>query len=370
MSEPGSGRPLEWVARLTRPDIWAMRPYSSARTEGDQSARVLLDANENPYPPYPGTEREVGLNRYPEPQPRALVERFAELYGTEPERVFLARGADEGIDLLVRAFCAAGKDGIVTTPPSFVMYETAARIQGAHVHEVPLIRDLTFRLDLHGMLRTVRQHPGTKLVFVCSPNNPSGNLMGRGEILRLATELEGRALVVVDELYVDYSGAPSLAAELPAHDNLVVLRSLSKEYSLAGERCGITLAHPDVVAVLRRIMPPYPLPSSVIRSVAAAITSDGIAYGRKNIELVLTERDRVAAALEASPGIRGVYPSDANFLLARAVDGPRLVTTLAGQGVKIRDRGSVLADAVRISIGTQEDNDALLAGLAAYEREL
>jgi histidinol-phosphate aminotransferase len=362
--------PLEWVKRLTRPDVWAMRPYSSARTEGDQSARVFLDANENPYPPYPATPAEDGLNRYPEPQPRALVERFAALYGVDPSRVFLSRGADEAIDLLVRAFCAAGKDGIVTTPPSFVMYETAARIQGAHVHEVPLIRDLNFRLDVAGMLRTVRQQPGAKLVFVCSPNNPSGNLMERAEVLRLVSELAGRALVVVDELYVDYSGAPSLAAELDRHDNLVVLRSLSKEYSLAGERCGITLAHPDVIGVLRRIMAPYPLPSTVIRAVAAAISQDGIAHGRKNIERVLAERERVAAALEASPGIRGVYPSDANFLLARAVDGPLLVATLAGRGVKIRDRGAVQADAVRISIGTPEDDDALLAGLAEYESRL
>jgi histidinol-phosphate aminotransferase len=367
MSEPAREPAADWVKRLTRPDIWAMHPYSSARTEGTQDATVFLDANENPYPPYPATDAEAGLNRYPEPQPRALVERFAQLYGVAPEQVFLSRGADEAIDLLVRAFCAAGKDGVVTTPPSFVMYETAARIQNAHLHEVPLIRDVTFRLDVAGLLRTVRQRPGTKLVFVCSPNNPSGNLMGRGEILRLATELAGRALVVVDELYVDYSGAPSLAGELAEHDNLVVLRSLSKEYSLAGERCGVTLAHPEVVSVLRRIMAPYPLPRTVIRAVAAAISPDGIAHGRKNIARVLAERERVAAALAASPVIGHVYPSDANFLLARVVDGPGLVAALAARGVKIRDRGGVVPGAVRISIGTPEENDALLAGLAAFE---
>ena len=359
---------MEEISRLVRPDVYAMKPYSSARTEGSQHARIYLDANENPYPPYPATEHEEGYNRYPEPQPAVLLERFAALYGIGADRLFLSRGADESIDLLVRAFCAAREDGILVTSPTFVMYETAAQIQGAFVHRVPLlgVAEGAPRLDVDGVLAAQRENPGVKLIFVCSPNNPLGSLMARDDVLRLADELFGRALVVVDELYVDYSGAPSLGADVAAHPNLVVLRSVSKEYSLAGERCGATVADPEVIAVLTRIMAPYSLSVSSVRAVAAALSPQGIEHGRRNIALLRDERERVRRELTSSPLVLEVLPSDANFLLVRVPDAGLLVKTLESAGIKIRDRNAVLPGAVRISIGTPAENDELLREIRAF----
>lgn len=354
---------MDEIARLCRPEIYRMQPYSSARTEGSQDASVFLDANENPYPPYPGDSSVAGLNRYPEPQPAVLIDRFAELFDVPRESVFLSRGADEAIDLLTRAFCAAGRDGVMVTPPTFVMYETSAAIQGAAVHEVPLLRGGTFHLDVDTMLEAQSADPGVKLVFVCSPNNPTGNLLRRADILRLASSLCGRALVVVDQLYVEYSGEPPLSTELADHPNLVVLRSLSKEYSLAGERLGITVAHPEVVGILRRVMAPYSLTASSIRTVTAATTPDGIAYARANIDRLVAERGRVAGALAKTPSVVRVHPSDANFLLVE-VDNPGAMTaTLAEAGIKVRNRDCAVPGTVRVTIGTKDQNDALLQAL-------
>jgi histidinol-phosphate aminotransferase len=357
---------LDEIARLARPEIYAMKPYSSARTEGKQEASIYLDANENPYPPFPGTDDLIGYNRYPEPQPQRLLDRFAEIYGVPRENLFLSRGADEAIDLFVRAFCAAGKDGILIAPPTFVMYETAAEIQGAFVHRVPL--DAEFQLNVDDMLATQSAHPTTKLVFVCSPNNPSSNLMKRDSVLRLAKELFGKALVIVDELYVDYSGQPSLANEIANNPNLVVLRSMSKEYSLAGERMGITIANPEVIGILGRIMAPYSLTVSAVRAVERAVAPEGVEYGRANIRTILDERERVRAALEASPAVSNIFPTDANFLLIQTTDAKLLVKTMENNGIKVRDRSSVIDNGVRISIGTPEENDTMLKVFAEYEQ--
>lgn len=356
---------MDEIARLARPDIYAMKPYSSARTEGEQQASVYLDANENPFPPYPAGPEQAGLNRYPEPQPQVLVDRLSAVFGISPERLFISRGADEAIDLLVRAFCAAGSDGILICPPTFVMYETSAEIQGAFTHRVPLTAD-TFDLDVDAMLAACRDNPGIKLVFVCSPNNPTGNLMNRSSILRLASELFGKTLVVVDQLYVDYSGEAPISSEIDAHPNIVALRSLSKEYSLAGERCGFTIAHPEVVGILRRIMAPYSIPASAIRSAAAALTPEGAEYGRTTIERVLAERDRVRDALEPLPSVTRVFPSDANYLFLQTTDAGLLTELMEQNGIKIRNRSRVLDQAVRISIGTPDENDQMLAVFKRY----
>lgn len=356
---------MEDIVSLVRPEIYAMRPYTSARVEGDQSARIYLDANENPYAPFPGGTEQEGLNRYPEPQPASLLGRFSEIYGLPVEQIFLSRGADESIDLLARAFCAAGRDGIMITPPTFVMYETAAEIQGARVCRVPLV-PRSFQLDVDAMLAACDADRRIKLVFVCSPNNPTTNLMERASVLRLAAELRGRAMVVVDELYVDYSGRPTLAREIADHPNLVVVRSLSKEYSLAGERCGITLGHPEVIGVLRRIMPPYPLTVTAIRAIGAAISPEGIAYGHRNIARIVAERERVREALLRSPAVIDVLVSDTNFLLLRTEDPRRLCVAMAEQGIKLRDRSSSIEGAVRVSIGTPSENDEFLRAFELY----
>jgi len=358
---------MDGIVSLVRTDIYAMKPYSSARSEGEQTARIYLDANENPYPPFLGGATEEDLNRYPEPQPIALLQRFSEIYKVPAEQLFLSRGADEAIDLLTRAFCAAGRDGILITPPTFVMYETAAQIQAASVHRVSLTPG-TFQLDAETMLAACAANPQIKLVFICSPNNPTANLMDRSAILRLARELRGKAMVVVDELYVDYSGNASLSAEIGEHWNLIVLRSLSKEYSLAGERCGITIANTEVIEVLRRIMAPYPLTTTAIRAISSAISPAGIAYGRENIDRILRERDRVRAELETSSAVVEVFESNANFILFRTLDAKLLCSMLAERGIKIQDRSNLVDGGVRLSIGTIKENDELLEEFSRYER--
>ncbi|MEU8240791.1 histidinol-phosphate transaminase [Actinoplanes missouriensis] len=356
---------MDEIVSLCRPEIYAMKPYSSARTESGPGVRVLLDANESPYPPYPATADVAGFNRYPDPQPAVLLDGFADLYAAARESLFVSRGADEAIDLLVRAFCAAGKDSILITPPTFVMYETAAEIQGAAVRRVPL-RGADFQLDMPAIGAALDDDPSIKIVFLCSPNNPTSNLMHRSDVLHLCARTLGRALVVVDELYVDYSRTPSIAAELGDHPNLVVLRSMSKEYSLAGERIGVTIAHPEVVRILLRVMAPYSLTASSVRAAAAVLSAEGLTHGRANIDRVLAERDRVALLLKRSPLVLEIFPSDANFLLVRTTDASGICRHLEEAGIRIRDRSGLVEGAVRISIGLPEENDAMLAALADH----
>ncbi|HSK97637.1 MAG TPA: histidinol-phosphate transaminase [Euzebyales bacterium] len=359
---------MDEILRLARPAILAMTPYSSARTEGRQThIRVHLDANENPYPPYPGGDGQVGLNRYPEGQPDHLLERCAEHFGVPRSHLLFTRGADEAIDLLVRGFCSEGRDAAIVMPPTFAMYHHAAQVQGVALLDVPLTPG-DFQIDADAVIGTQRAHPDAKLVFACSPNNPTGNLLARADIERIAGALFGRALVVVDELYLDYSGAESLATALPEHPNIVVLRSMSKEYSLAGERFGITIAHPEVVSILGRMLPPYPLAQTTIRAVGAVLSPEGMRYAQDKIARIVAERRRMAQVLDESPAVRRVFPSDANFLLVQ-VDDPRgLIAAMEDAGIKLRDRSTMpgAEGSVRIAVGTPEENDEMLAVLDRY----
>ncbi|MGW4843002.1 histidinol-phosphate transaminase [Nocardia brasiliensis] len=354
---------MDELMGLVRPAIREMTPYSSARTEGSQIAmRVRLDANESPYPPYPGGVEQQELNRYPEGQPELLLDIFATFYGVPRESLLFSRGADEAIDLLVRGFCAEGKDQVLCTPPTFAMYRHSAQVQGVDVLEVPLTLP-DFQLDVSGILRAHAGNPRTKLLFFCSPNNPTANLLNRADILYIATKLFGSAIVVVDELYLDYSNAESLADAIGKHPNIVVLRSMSKEYSLAGERFGITIAHPDIISVLGRMIAPYPLSQSAIRAVTHVMTSEGMVYAKAKIDMILSERARVARELGTRSATVRVFHSDANFLLVQVTDAPTLVGAMERNGIKIRDRSTLAGaeNAVRISIGTPQENDAMLA---------
>jgi histidinol-phosphate aminotransferase len=361
---------MDEIIRLARPAILAMTPYSSARTEGRQTGmRIYLDANENPYPPYPGTDDLIGLNRYPEGQPSALLDVFAGHFAVPREQLLFSRGADEAIDLLVRGFCAEGRDAVILTPPTFAMYAHSAQVQGVEMLEVPLTPE--FQLDVDGIVHMQGANAGAKLVFVCSPNNPTANLLQRDDVVQLAGALFGKALVVVDELYLDYSGAESLATAISAHPNIVVLRSMSKEYSLAGERFGITIAHPDVVSIMGRMLPPYPLAQSTIRAVTAVMSPDGMRYAKARIQSILQERDRLAKVFNESPAVHRVFPSDANWLLVQIAEPKRLVAMMEDAGIKIRDRSSLRGaeGSVRISVGTPQENDEMLAVFARYAEQ-
>lgn len=358
------------ITKLARPQVLAMAPYSSARKEGEQNeAWAHHDANEILSPPYPGTPQQERFNQYPEPQPASLLAAFAEIYGVPENQLLIGRGADEAIDLLTRVFCREGVDGVLLHPPTFAMFEHSARTQGAIIHEVPLLAE-GFQLDVPAMLATCRANPTIKLVFVCSPNNPTSNHMRREDILELTEAVAGQALVVVDEVYLEYSGRTSLSVEIARHPNLVVLRSMSKEYALAGERCGVMVARPEVIDLAGRIHAPYPLPVSAIQAVSAAVSPAGLRYAKELRERILADRRTLERALSASPAVQHVYPSDTNFLLVRTTDPKLLVRMMAENQIKIRDRSSIAPGCVRLSIGRPEQNERLLVVFEEYERKV
>ena len=350
------------VLNLARPEVLALQGYSSARREAGE-ARVMLNANESPWPPsgvLPGA-RGRPLNRYPDPQPEHLLARLAELYGVKPAQLLVGRGSDEAIDLLVRAFCRSGVDAIALSPPTFGMYAVCAGLQGAACVEIPL--DENFAVDTETLCTGLPE--SVKIVFLCSPNNPTGGSMSLAEIERIAYAMRGRALVIVDEAYVEFSDSPSASRLIEHHENLGVLRTLSKAWALAGARIGCLLAAEEVVALLRKIMPPYPLPTPSVASALAALTSDGMALTRQRISLVVAERERMVDALNRLPGVLGVLPSTANFLCVRFDNAGKVLRDLNADGVVVRDVGRYpgLSGCLRLSIGTREENSQLLESL-------
>lgn len=343
------------VLDLARPEIRALQPYSSARMEAS-GGQVLLNANESAWAP-PG-DHELACNRYPDPQPAPLIEALARLYGVRASQVLVGRGSDEAIDLLVRAFCRAGQDAIAIQPPTFGMYAVSAHIQGASVITVPLAADFT--LDVDAVLAALT--PAVKLVFVCTPNNPTGQLVPLRDVTRLAQALAGRALLVVDEAYIEFSDAPSATALIDQFDNVAVLRTLSKAWALAGARIGTLLANEQVIALLRRIMAPYPLPRPCVALALQALTASGQDAARAHIAVVREQRERMARALAVVPGVREVLPSQANFLAVRFDDASAVYQRLLGAGIVVRDihRYPQLGDALRITVGLPEENDRVL----------
>lgn len=347
------------VLDLVRPEILALQPYSSARAEAGQ-AMVMLNANEAPWPP-PGVQPEtrgIPLNRYPDPQPRDLIARLAALYAVDPARILVGRGSDEAIDLLVRAFCRPGVDAIALSPPTFGMYAVCAATQGAARIEIPLGAD--FSIDAKALLDGLDR--SVKIVFLCSPNNPTGGEIGLAVIERITHALRDRALVIVDEAYIEFADLPSASSLLDAHENLGILRTLSKAWALAGARIGCLIARAEVVSVLRRIMPPYPLPTPSVMAAMAALTAEGMDLTRRRIALVIAERERMAIELARLPGVLEVLPSSANFLCVRFADAALVYRELVANGVIVRDVGRYprLAGFLRISIGTREENSRLL----------
>lgn len=363
-----SDAPIKLLQRA-RPQILALQPYSSARMEA-AAATIMLNANESPWPPI-GDEAPHGddaspLNRYPDPQPPALRNRLAELYGVTGENVLVGRGSDEAIDLLVRAFCSEGRDAILISPPTFGMYSVAARTQGAAVIEVPLGKG--FELDVDALLARITDN--TKLIFVCTPNNPTGALVPLTAIAKLALALRDRALVVVDEAYLEFADEAVSAATLIARqENIAVLRTLSKAYALAGARVGTLIAHAQIVALLRRIQAPYPLPTICVDAALAALTPNAIDEARTRMRLLVRERERVARALTTADGVLEIFPSSANFVCARFADAAATYRALLSIGIIVRDvsRYPQLAGCLRITIGSPDENDALLRALGQRE---
>jgi len=353
------------VLDLARRELLALKAYSSARME---SARlpIMLNANESAWPLI---DNGLDLHRYPDPQPNALLVKLAALYGVDADQVLIGRGSDEPIDLLTRAFCRAGEDAIVISPPTFGMYAVCANVQGARVIEVPLDRSRGFALDTYRLIGRVLTEEA-KLVYVCSPNNPTGARVARSEMLGIVESLAGHALVVIDEAYHEYADVPSMAQELKRFEHLAVLRTFSKAYGLAGARLGVLLANAQVIALLRKLLAPYPLPTASLEALDLALQPEAQNAVRERVALTVAERRRLGLALAELPCVLEVLASDANFLTLRVVDAQAILKRLAERGIAIRDTRKYLglSDALRISIGTPLENDAVLDALRSVVR--
>lgn len=348
---------------LLREDLRDFGGYRSARSERLQG-RIWLNANESPWAN--PADAEGALRRYPDPQPQALREALAALYGCAPERLLVGRGSDEGIDLLVRAVCRPGGDAILVTTPTFGMYAVSARLHGTRVIDVPLREaDGEWQCDL-AAIGDVALAQDARIVFLCSPGNPTGALIPLDGIAALASRLEGRALVVVDEAYIEYAQAPSALTLIPAQRNVVVLRTLSKAHALAAARIGSVVADAELIEALRRCQAPYPLPVACVEEALRALSADAVAATSAHVSTARDERESLWRTLDALPGVRRAYPSTANFVLVRFEAAQDAFERLLAAGVVVRDMRAApgLDDALRISIGTPEQNAAVLSALS------
>ncbi|WP_114750976.1 histidinol-phosphate transaminase [Pleomorphovibrio marinus] len=345
------------VEKLLRPHIASLLPYSSARDEYSGTEGVFLDANENPI----GSITQESFNRYPDPYQRELKEDLGRIKSVPPSHIFLGNGSDEAIDLLFRAFCNPGMDNVILLPPTYGMYEVSANINNVNIQKVPLTRD--FQLDIKGIKNAINEF--TKIIFICSPNNPTGNKMRREDILQVAKCFEG--LVVVDEAYIDFSDEASFTEEMENYQNLVVLQTFSKAWGLASLRLGMAYAAPQIVSILNKIKPPYNISGLTQKTVLAALMN----YGRVKdmVREILSNREELNAKLKDLPVVMKVYPSDANFLLVKVMDPKRIYEFLVEKKIIVRDRSKVTLceNCLRITVGTWEENKALIAAMNDYQ---
>jgi histidinol-phosphate aminotransferase len=360
------------IYRLIRTHYRDLEGYVSAGMEsGKDPSKIFMNANENPFE-LPGLE---GYNRYPEPQPPALLDAYARLYGTGTGNIVMTRGADEAIVILVKLFCEPHRDAILITPPTFGMYPVDARAMPADVIEVPLIRkDGTFKLDSENIIKAVRNSGGrVKLVFICSPNNPTGNAFDPAEIERLCKTLEGQAIVLLDETYAEFSTQGSMTSRLPDLPNMVILRTLSKSYAFAGMRMGCLLSgDTDFIALVRsKCLDAYPLPKASIEAALKIMTPEMLTLAAENRKKLLAERDRLHAGFESCPLVRRIYPSDANFLFIEMEKAGAFVSFCAERKIILRDFSSKpgTENCIRISPGLPHENNLLLRLLRDFEKE-
>lgn len=346
-------KPLQ---QLLRPNILALKPYSSARDEYTGEEGVFLDANENPY--------NAPYNRYPDPHQRRLKGRIAAFKGCESDQLFLGNGSDEPIDLLFRAFCRPGTDNVVAIDPTYGMYQVAAATNDIKVQQVLLTKD--FQLDVEAVLAAVDKQ--TKIIWLCSPNNPTGNCLRNEDIERVITGFEG--LVVVDEAYIDFAPGRSLLPRLQEFPNLVILQTFSKAWGMAGLRLGMAFAQPAIIEVLSRIKYPYNL-NVLTQQKAMDLLEQNQQEVAQWIELLLAERSALAQELKKLPFVNLIHPSDANFLLIRTPDAKAVYQHLIDQKIIIRDRSSVslCAGCLRITVGSPEENLSLIQALKNFKNQ-
>ncbi|GAB4025735.1 histidinol-phosphate transaminase [Spirosoma gilvum] len=340
------------LTSLLRPHILSLTPYSSARDEYTGTIGVFLDANENPI----GSTTNTGeYNRYPDPHQWAIKQQLAPIKGVRVGQIFLGNGSDEPIDLLVRATCVPGEDNMLIMPPTYGMYEVSAALNDIPLIKVPLTPD--FQVDTEAVLAAITEK--TKLIWLCSPNNPSGNLLQADAIHRIL-EAADHSLVVVDEAYIDFSNAPSWTTQLDKYPNLVVLQTFSKAWGLAALRLGMCFASEEVIQVLNKIKPPYNISAPSQTLALEALTQES--KKADMVAQILTDRQILAEKLRSLPSVRVVHPSDANFLLVQFDDSKWVFEHLIEQQVIVRDRSKVklCEGCLRISVGTHDENERLM----------
>jgi histidinol-phosphate aminotransferase len=355
---------MSWVLNLVREDLRGFAGYSSAR-KAKVTGDVWLNANESPW--LNAADAAQALNRYPEPQPQALRERMAQLYQVNADQLLIGRGSDELIDILVRALCNPAQDAVVHTPPVFGMYAVSARLQNAKLIDVPLVdNDNEFALD-EQMLLSVIQAGTCKIVFLCSPANPTGRSIPRDQLLRILQAAAQRCMVVVDEAYIDFADQTSITELLNQYPHLAVLKTLSKAHGLAAARIGCLIADADLIKVLRNCQAPYPVPKPCSAIAVEGLSAAALEETRERISLTKNERKRLYSLLSQNKAVRKVYTSDANFILVRFYDAEAAFQSLLSNGVVVRDVRAMpqLNDALRITIGTPEENDRVIEALNA-----
>jgi histidinol-phosphate aminotransferase len=342
---------------IIRPNVLSLKPYSSARDEYEGEAQVFLDANENSL----GSVAGGGLNRYPDPYQQKLKAALSGIKNVPAENIFVGNGSDEPIDLLLRAACHPGKDNIIICPPTYGMYEVSANINDVIIYKIALTHD--FQLNVPAVLAAVDAQ--TKIIFICSPNNPTGNVMGAKDIDSLLQQFNG--LVVVDEAYIDFCTEPSWSQRLQQYPNLVVLQTLSKAWGLAAARVGLCFASAAIVKILNKIKPPYNISLLAQQTALQALNNE--AQMKTWLPVLLSERKILEQALPTIHCVRQVFPSQANFLLVRVSDANGIYQYLTQKGIVVRNRHGVHGcdNCLRITVGTPEENRQLLTALAEYK---
>ena len=341
--------------KLVRPNIKTLKPYSSAKDEYTGDAKILLDANENSL----GSPLTKWYNRYPDPYQQKLKEKLAFVKQIAANQIFIGNGSDECIDILLRTFCEPGKDNIIICPPTYPMYEVSANINDINVQKAPLLSD--YQLNVAHIEQLV--NPNTKIIWICSPNNPTGNSLDRIDIETILNHFEG--IVVVDEAYINFSKQKSFVQSLIDYPNLVVLQTLSKAWGLAGLRLGMCFASPDIIGYMNKVKAPYNI--NIVTQELALQALEEVGQVNDMIQLLVDMRNALAQVIASMPHVIQVFPSDTNFILVKIPKARQLYEYLLSQGIIVRDRSALelCEDSLRITVGTEQENTLLVD--AMYE---
>lgn len=342
--------------KLLRPNIRKLTPYSSARDEFSGDAKVFLDANENSL----GSPLTKWYNRYPDPHQQKIKQVLSKIKGVGAEHIFLGNGSDECIDLLYRSFCNPGKDNVIICPPTYGMYEVSANINDVELRKAPLLEN--YQLDLVHLENLVDEN--TKLIWICSPNNPTGNSLKRTDIEAVLNNFNG--IVVIDEAYINFAKQKSFVQELSEYRNLVVMQTFSKAWGLAGLRLGMAFASTEIIDVLNKVKPPYNISQATQELALKALEEVG--QVNDMIKILVDMREALAEVLATVPTVEAVYPSDANFLLVKIKDARKVYEFMLTKGIVLRDRSNVklCEDCLRITVGTEKENTELVDALAEW----